>query len=214
MPALVTAKERARRSVCRSNLRQMNLATLIYAGDSQEQVFAHTRDFGDWFTQCFSTPMYMAVSNYAGDRVLDCPNLYPFTLTGLTDTVGGRTQRGWGVNVGYNYLGGITNMPTVTGWKSPIKTTEEPTMELFSDANNSASLIGKYWAVVPHKSTGPYRQDKSTFLWFDTLKTPADLGADGGNVAYLDGSVSWKQLKRMKGNYWTWVGDGLHRGFW
>jgi hypothetical protein len=158
--------------------------------------------------------MYMAVSNYAGDRVLDCPNLYPFTLTGLTDTVGGRTQRGWGVNIGYNYLGGITNMVTGPGaWISPVKTTDDPSLPMFCDANNSASL-GRYWAIAPHKSTGPYRQGNSTFLWFDQLKTPSDLGADGGNVANLDGSVRWKNLKQMDGNHWTWVGDGMHRGFW
>jgi prepilin-type N-terminal cleavage/methylation domain-containing protein/prepilin-type processing-associated H-X9-DG protein len=213
LPALTTAKERGRRTVCKSNLRQMSLATMVYSGDAEDRVFDHARDFGDWFTQCISTPMYMAVSNYAGDRVLDCPNLYPFTLTGLTDEVGGRTQQGWGVNIGYNYLGGITNMPTFTGWKSPLKTTDDPTLPLFTDANNSASL-GRYWAIVPHRSTGPLKQGNSTFLWFDQLKTPADLGGDGGNVAYLDGSVSWKPLRQMRGNYWTWVGDGLHRGFW
>ena len=211
LPALATAKERGRRSVCRSNLRQMSLATIIYADDNDDKLFNHTRDFGDWFTQCISTPMYMAVSNYAGDRVLDCPNLYPFTLTGLTDQVGGRTQRGWGVNIGYNYLGGITNISPQNGWKSPLRTTEDPTLPMFSDANNSAHL-GSYWAIVPHRPTGPYKQGNSKFLWFDELKTPKDLGADGGNVATLDGAVNWKTLRKMQGHYWTWVGDGWLRG--
>jgi prepilin-type N-terminal cleavage/methylation domain-containing protein len=73
LPALTTAKERGHRTVCKSNLRQMTLAAMVYAGDSEDQLFNHTRNFGDWFTQCISDPMYMAVSNYAGDRVLDCP---------------------------------------------------------------------------------------------------------------------------------------------
>jgi prepilin-type N-terminal cleavage/methylation domain-containing protein len=216
LPALATSKERARRSICRSNLRQMSLATIIYAGDNNDKVFNHTRELGDWFTQCISTAMYMNISNYAGDRVLDCPNLYPFTLTGLTDEVGGRTQRGLGANIGYNYLGGITNMPAATGWKSPLTTLEDPTMPLFTDANNSAFLpVGLgYWVIVPHRATGPYKQGKSTFLWFSTPTTPADLGADGGNVACLDGSVNWKRLKLMLGYYWTFVNDSMHRGFW
>jgi prepilin-type N-terminal cleavage/methylation domain-containing protein/prepilin-type processing-associated H-X9-DG protein len=214
LPALVTAKERGRRAVCKSNLRQMSLATILYAGDSEDKVFNHTRDVPDWFTQCVSTPMYKAISNYAGDRVLDCPNLYPFTLTGLTYTVGGRTQN-VGANIGYNYLGGITNMVSGPGgWKSPLTINEDPTLPLFSDANNSAALLGRYWAIVPHRSTGPYKQGNSIFLWFDQLKTPVDLGADGGNVGYLDGSVRWRPIKQMDGSHWTFLYDSLHRGWW
>lgn len=214
VPAVSKAKERVRRTICKSNQRQMSLATIIYAGDHEDQVFNHTRDSGDWFTQCISTPMYMVMSNYAGDKVVDCPNLYPFTLTGLSDTVGGRTQRGWGVNIGYNYLGGITNIAPWMGWKSPLRLTDDPTLPLFSDANNSADLTKGYWAVVPHRSTGPLKQGTSTFLWFDQLKTAKELGGEGGNLACLDGSVSWKSMRKMEGNHWTWINDGQHRGFW
>ena len=214
LPSLVSAKERARRAVCKSNLRQMSIATLLYAGDNGDSVFPHTRDAGDWFTQCISTPMFLTMSNFAGAKVIDCPNLYPFTLTGLVDAEGSRAQNGWGINIGYNYMGGITNMPDSAGWQSPLKTADSPTLALFSDANNSASLNGAYWAIVPHRSTGPFKQGKSTFLWFPSLKTPMDLGGDGGNVAYLDGSVTWKPLKMMSSNNWTFLFDSLHRGFW
>ena len=117
LPALATAKERARRTVCKSNLRQVSLATYLYAGDNEDQLFAHTRDSGDWFTQCISTEMFQSISNFAGVQVIDCPNLYPFTLTGLVDADGSRSQTGWGMNIGYNYLGGITNMPDTAGWQ-------------------------------------------------------------------------------------------------
>lgn len=126
LPSLATSKERARRAVCKSNLRQMSLATHLYADDNEDELFAHTRDSGDWFTQCISTEMFQNVSNFAGVQVIDCPNLYPFTLTGLVDSEGSRSQTGWGMNIGYNYLGGITNMPTSAGWISPLRTVTIP----------------------------------------------------------------------------------------
>ena len=214
LPSLSTAKERARRAVCKSNLRQMSIATHVYAGDNEDLLFAHARDSGDWFTQCISKQMFGSISNEAGVKVIDCPNLYPFTLTGLVDEDGSRSQTGWGINIGYNYLGGITNVPAAAGWLSPLKTVEDPSLALFTDANNSALLNGSYWAIVPHRSTGPLRQNGSTFLWFDSSKTPADLGGEGGNVALLDASVAWKPLRQMKSNHWTFEFDSLHRGFW
>jgi prepilin-type N-terminal cleavage/methylation domain-containing protein len=214
LPSLATAKERARRAVCKSNLRQMCLATFLYAGDNDDELFPHTRDSGDWFTQCISTEMFQSISNFAGVQVIDCPNLYPFTLTGLVDTEGSRPQTGWGMKIGYNYLGGITNVPDAAGWQSPLRTVDDPTLPLFADANNSALLGGSYWAIVPHRSTGPLRQNGSTFLWFQNSQTPADLGSEGGNVALLDGSVTWKPLRQMDNQHWTFEFDSLHRGFW
>ena len=213
-PTMAGAKERARRTVCKSNLRQMTLAALIYADDNNDRFWGHTRDTPDWFTQCISKEMFGYISNYAGGQVIDCPNLYPFTLTGIVDYEGARTQGRWGVNIGYNYLGGITNMPAAAGWVSPLKTTDAPALALFTDPNNSAFLGGRFWAISPHLRTGPYRQGKSTFLWFDQLTTPGDLRADGGNVALLDGSVNWKKLRNMQSHHWTWLYDGLHRGYW
>ena len=105
-------------------------------------------------------------------------------------------------------------MPPSGGWVSPLKMIDDPTLPLFTDANNSALLHGRFWAIAPHLRTGPFRQEKSTFLWFDQLTTPGDLGADGGNVALLDGSVNWKKLRSMSNDHWTWLYDSLHRGYW
>jgi prepilin-type N-terminal cleavage/methylation domain-containing protein len=214
LPAMAGAKEKARRAVCKNNLRQMSLAAIIYAGDNNDWFWDHTRDTGDWFTQCVSTEMFRYISNYAGGQVIDCPNLYSFTLTGIVDFKGARSQAGWGINMGYNYLGGITNMPSQAGWVSPLRSFDHPALPLFTDANNSALLGGRYWAIAPHLRGGPFRQGQSVFLWFDTLTTPADLGAEGGNVALLDGSVRWKKLENMSNDHWTWLYDSLHRGFW
>jgi hypothetical protein len=40
------------------------------------------------------------------------------------------------------------------------------------------------------------------------------LVAVGGQVGYADGSVIWKRIDRMCEKYWTYPGDGGHRGAW
>ena len=70
LPSLATAKERARRAVCKSNLRQMCLATFLYAGDNEDKLFPHTRDSGDWFTQSHfhrNVPEHLKLCRRAGD---------------------------------------------------------------------------------------------------------------------------------------------------
>src|SRR5687768_14413346 len=111
LPAMAGAKERARRTVCKSNLRQMSLAAMMYADDNNDRFWRHTRDTGDWFTQCISKEMFRYVSNYAGGQGIDCPNLYPFTLPGVVDFEGARSQSGWGVGVGDDELAGGATMP-------------------------------------------------------------------------------------------------------
>jgi hypothetical protein len=86
--------------------------------------------------------------------------------------------------------------------------------DLPNNQNNSAALGGRFWVVAPHLRNGPYRQGKSTFLWFNRLTTPKDLGAEGGNLALLDGSVNWKKLRNMSNDHWTFLYDSLHRGYW
>ena len=44
--------------------------------------------------------------------------------------------------------------------------------------------------------------------------TARQAGAVGGNVGALDGSVTWKRILQMYEKYWTYTGDGGHRGAW
>ena len=74
LPALSSAKERAHRSNCVSNLRQLGVATHVYASDNAEFVFSGVRDGGDSFLLSIATIMYNTISNSFGDQVFDCPN--------------------------------------------------------------------------------------------------------------------------------------------
>jgi prepilin-type N-terminal cleavage/methylation domain-containing protein len=126
LPALSAAKEKAKRASCVNNLRQLGLATHVYALDNGERVFDGIRNGGDSFLMSISTVMYQSISNTYGDKVFDCPHVYRLSLPGITDKPNSRYQTGTGFYIGYHYHGG-RKMPTGAGWQSVIKLTDVPT---------------------------------------------------------------------------------------
>jgi prepilin-type N-terminal cleavage/methylation domain-containing protein len=224
MPVLATAKEAGRRANCKSNLRQMAEACHIYALDNQGLFFDGIRNSGDSFLLSISSLMYTNITQQFGNKVLDCPNVAPFSLPGITDKPGGRYQTGTGFYIGYNYQGGRVVL-TNAGWTSPLKMTDLPKLPtdstplvLFSDPNDW-TIDGSYrWVMVPHAKNGSIKKVEdgvtTVFIYPSQGQTSREMGAVGGNVCLLDGSVSWKPIAQMLPIYWIYSEDGGERGAW
>jgi len=210
LPALTAAKEKSRRANCVNNLRQMCIATHVYALDFADKVFTGIRDANDSYTLSIESFMYRYISNQFGDKVFDCPNLYPVHYPGVTDRPDTRYQTGIGYYIGYNYHGG-KKMPANCGWVSPWRLTEDPRLVLFSDQN----VWNLEWVTVPHGPGGQVRKGhyKGTGITPSGGKNPKQMGATGGNAATLDGSVTWRTSRQWPTNYLIYSG-GNHWAFW
>lgn len=197
LPALTTAKERARRASCQSGLRQLGLALQMYGLDNNDRLPQGYRDDGVTHTIWISTNTFNAIKQYSGTNMSTCPS-----LAGTFQYY--RYPYGW--VIGYSYNGGHkkpwSGEPSPQ-WISPQKFTENPQLTLACDLNAWAeSTGGDGWVIAPHCRGGAARQGGTPFLWVKKKTISKDVGAEGGNVLLLDGSVQWKALSKMS-NYWA-----------
>ena len=189
LSALVSAKEKARRTSCQSGLKQLGLAMIMYGGDNQDRVPTGVRDDGGEHTIWIGTNTFNAMKQYSATNMSTCPSLagtfqyylYPY---------------GW--VIGYSYNGGHTTpWPGQFGplWVSPQKFSDSPSLVMACDLNQWATA--DLWVIAPHCSGGAARHGNIPFFYVSTPTTSAQAGARGGNELLLDGSVQWKNIKQM-----------------
>jgi len=189
LPALASAKEKAKRVACKSNMRQCVFAIQMYGMDFNDKVPSARENAGNWHAIRISNNSWTNLVRYSGNEaILDCPSFRWNT------NVLRRFNASWGYLIGYQYLGDAVVDGRQYPWYSPLKTTDSKTNVILADANHwgNDGLI-----AVPHGANGPVVQDGSSYFWTAAGKRPIDLGAVGGNVGALDGSVVWKKIKRM-----------------
>lgn len=221
LPALASARERAKRTACLNNQRQFLIAVHLYAGDHELKLPAGGTDNNnpdDTHTPIFSTRSISNMLSYVGEiKALDCPSLAVW----MAKRDGWRVHDDYGLAVGYHYLGGHPKTPwaLVEGaneaWISPQKSDEKPMLPLLADLNVYAHSFQRI--LAPHTSRGPAVMEEAYFEANDDAyhQTPGDIGAKGGNVGLLDGSASWRDYKRMKCHRTShvWEANGSF-GFW
>jgi len=201
LPVLASAKEKAMRTSCKSNMRQAIIAVHIYGNDFQDKVPSGRDNNGEWHALRISSNSYTNLVQYTGNfKIMDCPNFSYGTFN--------RYSGEWGYLVGYNYLCDANMSQWVQYapeyWHSAQKTSESGTNYVLADANHwGGGLLS-----APHCKTGPYRRISSyssvpaTFIFTTaSSETPQSIGAVGGNVGLLDSSVSWLSIKKMKKRY-------------
>ena len=209
LPALA-AGDRADRTACLNNLRQIGIVMAVYAGDHQDYVFpCRTQSGGQ------SVPIGMNPSPALTAIGLDTNNLVTNTSSIWTcPNRPGLPAFDSGNNyyvIGYMYFGGVTRWfpqgtPYGPAW-SPVKcSTSKPWWCLAADCNIQVSGVwGSTTGTSPnvpaaYQNIPPHPQVNA--------RTPA-----GGNEVFADGSAQWIYYGKM----WyltTWSTLSARDCFW
>lgn len=214
LPALATAKERSKRTACKSNMRQCIMAVHMYGMDNRDKVPPSLDSQANPQSHLIriSHIGYTNLVRYSGrSNILNCPN-----ISFINQSV---ASASYGYLIGYQYLGDVKeswNKTDAEYWVSPKTTSAAGTNYILADANHwgkgSAAL---YLKIAPHGKSGPILENGGSYTHSSdaNLVTPIDIGAKGGNVGFLDGSVTWRPISQMKTNH-AFTSPGLYYGLW
>jgi prepilin-type N-terminal cleavage/methylation domain-containing protein len=200
LPALAKAKEQTHRVACKNNEHQVALAVIMY-GDDNHYFLLPGQDNQvppETHTIRICNLSFTNIVYYSGNsNVLLCPD-FQFGNFNPYDP-------DYGYLIGFSYLG---NLSTLTnGWNNPAyewtfatKTTDAGSNVLVADANMSSGLV-----IVSHTKSGSLLDPithSSIYTSFPNVNyRPIQLGGEGGDVGYLDASVLWKPINKMRTNY-------------
>jgi len=215
LPALSSAKERAKRASCLNNIRQITLGAIIYAGDNQDKFPRGTRDDNSWHATWLSTNTYnfFVKDMHITTNSFACPNKQNWVSPG---TVGWRV----GYYCLWNYptqndpraRGGSYASPATTPWDSPQKSSDNGQYTILV-----TDVIEKGTAS-PASTTGPHGRGGPVASAVGTSPEPDTIGSKGGNVGLPDGSVAWRNQRDMHGRYVRWNSSGAYQsniiGYW
>lgn len=184
--AMAATAERSQRAKCQDNLRRLAIGVTVFAGNNNGNLFSARTVAGDSPTvQIVLNPVEATKATQVGltlatNGVWTCPN-----RPGFPTYEPAFPQ----YNIGYQYFGGMRFWNTL-GYSGPSRsptnlTTAQPHWVLAADA--VIRINGTWGGVdrdVAYAHLPPHHAEDS-------------LAPQGGNEAFVDGSVQWIQAEKM-----------------
>jgi prepilin-type N-terminal cleavage/methylation domain-containing protein len=193
LPALASAREKAKRTQCMSNLKQIGVASIAYAMDSQDTLIPADNGQPNALGPAESFESWASVglnlhsnTNGPNNNIWCCPNRARFPNWNPPI---------WGIS--YQYYGGVKTWhndqrPGGIPSASPVKTAlSKPSWMLAADMVIRFNYPPWTWgAGVPEDATLP------GFSYLPAHKRSGGL-PKGGNEVFIDGSARWVKSQDM-----------------
>lgn len=201
-PAFSIARERARRTACASNMKQLGLAMIQYSQDNDSRLPSGTYTFYGMKGRGWASQLYPYVQN---GSLFGCPN----------DTTG---RPGRKISYSYNAYFPMRNT-AVQGMNDPVKTvllneifygynylvsdgTSDWSKENLSVASTGSAQDG----IVTDNNTSTFAtgQASNDTTAFPSMFMKSRLGrhSDGANYLFGDGHVKWLLPTKVSSGYW------------
>jgi prepilin-type N-terminal cleavage/methylation domain-containing protein/prepilin-type processing-associated H-X9-DG protein len=211
LPALQSAQEQAKRIKCASGLRNVGQSIHIYAADNKGKLPQHTGGANWLWDLPIRTRDAMLKSGNQRDT-LYCPSNERQNVDALWNFSAGYAVTGYyflirrpGSGLPPLQTVGVTPqlrmkyLETLTDKQRDAKRTSPSDIELAADAtlSNTANIRSARFSAVVGGWPEPH--------WSNHLKGEK---ATGGNILFLDGHVTWRNLSQM--TVWAISGPAVH----
>lgn len=219
LPAMARAREQAKRVACSSNLAQITKSIYVYAIANHGEIIpcrgrtvldAFNPLHGSWNGRPEDAKVDWIAALASVDLAIDRgagPSGYyiPSPLWNCPSRdYKSQWEGNWQMLIGYSYFGGVET------WTNPWGHFRSASPVTLNDSRGGWALAADSMMKVDNVWGG------GRLVAYGGLPThvaPTHPGPEGGNIAYIDGSVAWTAFEKCIFIH-NWHGDYSRRNYW